>query len=47
MSQKCTISDSHSINNMKVVFMENEFLKIGVLAGRGSDIFSLFTNLSA
>jgi len=39
MSQKCTISDSHSINNMKVVFMENEFLKIGVLAGRGSDIF--------
>lgn len=24
---------------MKVVFMENEFLKIGILAGRGSDIF--------
>ena len=24
---------------MRVVFMENEFLKIGILAGRGSDIF--------
>ena len=39
MIEKCTISDEHSINNMKVIFMENEFLKIGVLAGRGSDIF--------
>lgn len=24
---------------MKIIFMENEFLKIGILAGRGSDIF--------
>ncbi len=39
MSQKCTINDEGNINGMKTIFMENEFLKIGVLAGRGSDIF--------
>jgi galactose mutarotase-like enzyme len=27
---------------MKVVFMENEYLRIGVLPGRGSDIFEFF-----
>lgn len=35
----CTINDKWTYNNMKVVFLENKFLKIGVLAGRGSDIF--------
>jgi len=39
MNQQCTINDKHTHNDMKVVFMENEFLKIGILAGRGSDIF--------
>ena len=39
MNQQCTINDTHTHNDMKVVFMENEFLKIGILAGRGSDIF--------
>jgi galactose mutarotase-like enzyme len=39
MSQKCTINDDGNINGMKTIFMENELLKIGILAGRGSDIF--------
>lgn len=39
MNKQCTISDDHNYNGMKVIFMENEFLKIGILAGRGSDIF--------
>jgi len=39
MTDKCSINDKWTYNNMKVVFMENEFLKIGILAGRGSDIF--------
>lgn len=36
---KCKLSDEWSINDMKVIWMENDFLKIGILAGRGSDIF--------
>lgn len=39
MSQICTINDEGHLNGMKTIFMENEFLKIGILAGRGSDIF--------
>lgn len=39
MSQKCSINDEGNLNGMKTIFMENEFLKIGILAGRGSDIF--------
>lgn len=39
MKEQCTINDKWTYNNMKVVFMENEYLKIGVLVDRGSDIF--------
>ena len=39
MSQHCSINDAGNINGMKTIFLENEFLKIGILAGRGSDIF--------
>jgi hypothetical protein len=35
----CTISDEWTLNNMQVILLENDFLRIGVLAGRGSDIF--------
>jgi hypothetical protein len=35
----CTISDDWTYKGMKVIFLENEFLRIGILAGRGSDIF--------
>lgn len=37
--QACTISDEWTYKGMKVVFLENEYLKIGILADRGSDIF--------
>ncbi len=36
---KCTISDDWTLNGMNVVWMENDYLRIGILAGRGSDIF--------
>ena len=36
---KCTISDDWHYKNMNIIWMENDFLKIGILAGRGSDIF--------
>jgi galactose mutarotase-like enzyme len=36
---KCTISDDWTYKNMPVIWMENDFLRIGILAGRGSDIF--------
>ncbi|GJM33872.1 MAG: hypothetical protein DHS20C18_28730 [Saprospiraceae bacterium] len=39
MNEHCTINDKWTYNGMKVIFMENEFLKIGILADRGSDIF--------
>lgn len=38
-TNKCTISDDWMYKNMPVVWMENDFLRIGILAGRGSDIF--------
>jgi hypothetical protein len=36
---KCSISDDWTYKNMPVVWMENDYLRIGILAGRGSDIF--------
>lgn len=36
---KCTISDDWTYKGMPVVWMENDYLRIGILAGRGSDIF--------
>ena len=36
---KCTICDEWAYRGMSVIWMENDFLKIGILAGRGSDIF--------
>ena len=39
MITDCSINDRWTYNRMKVVYMENEFLKIGILVGRGSDIF--------
>ena len=39
MIRNCSINDEGNINGMKTIFMENDLLKIGILAGRGSDIF--------
>ncbi len=36
---KCSISDDWTYKQMPVIWMENDFLRIGILAGRGSDIF--------
>ena len=36
---RCKLSDEWTINDLKVIWMENDYLKIGILAGRGSDIF--------
>ena len=36
---RCTISDEWTLNKMRVVWMENDLIKVGVLVGRGSDIF--------
>ena len=38
-NQNCTISDDWSFKGMKVIYLENSFLRIGILADRGSDIF--------
>lgn len=38
-SGKCSISDQWTYNQMRVVWLENDFLRIGILVGRGSDIF--------
>ena len=35
----CTISDDWTYKGMRVIFLENEYLRIGILADRGSDIF--------
>jgi len=42
LTQKCSISDDWTYKNMRVVWMENAFLKIGILADRGSDIFEFY-----
>ena len=36
---KCKVNDKWTYNRMKVIFIENEYLSIGILPGRGSDIF--------
>ena len=36
---KCSISDDWNYKGMQVVYMENDFIRVGILAGRGSDIF--------
>jgi hypothetical protein len=36
---QCKISDDWTYKGMPTIFMENDFIKIGILAGRGSDIF--------
>lgn len=38
-TNKCRISDDWAYKEMPVVYMENDFIKIGILVGRGSDIF--------
>src|SRR6185312_2165943 len=35
----CTISDDWTYKGMRVIFLENEYLRIGILADLGSDIF--------
>ncbi len=35
----CRLSDDWSYKDLPVVFLENDYLKIGILVGRGSDIF--------
>ena len=35
----CSITDHQEVNGMKVVWLENEYLRIGILIGRGADIF--------
>jgi Domain of unknown function (DUF4432) len=37
--QTCTVSDDWTYKGMKVIFLENEYLRIGILSDRGSDIF--------
>lgn len=37
--ENCTISDDWTYKGMRVVYMENAFLRIGILVDRGSDIF--------
>lgn len=36
---KCSISDEWVYGGIKTIWMENDFIKIGILADRGSDIF--------
>ena len=37
--KSCTVSDDWTYRGMRVIFLENEHLRIGILADRGSDIF--------
>jgi galactose mutarotase-like enzyme len=43
-NQKCKISDDWKYKDMQVVVMENDLLKISILAGRGGDIFEFKYN---
>ncbi|MEJ2195994.1 MAG: DUF4432 family protein [Ignavibacteriaceae bacterium] len=36
---KCNITDEWEYKRMKTIWMENDFIRIGILADRGSDIF--------
>ena len=35
----CSITDDWTYKGMRVIWLENDLLKIGILADRGSDIF--------
>lgn len=35
----CSVSDEWTYKEMQVIYLENNFLRIGILVGRGSDIF--------
>ena len=39
---KCHISDDWTYKGMRVVYMENDFIRIGILVDRGSDIFEFY-----
>lgn len=39
---RCSISDDWTYKGMQAVWMENDHLRIGILAGRGSDIFEFY-----
>ena len=39
---KCRISDDWTYKGMPVVCMENDLIRIGILVGRGSDIFEFY-----
>jgi hypothetical protein len=45
-SYDCSINDHYEVNGMKVVWLENEYLKIGILIGRGADIFEFIYKLA-
>jgi hypothetical protein len=36
---QCSITDDWTYKDMRVVFLENAFLRVGILVDRGSDIF--------
>ena len=38
-TKRCHISDDWTYRNMRTIRMENDFLSVGILADRGSDIF--------
>lgn len=39
---RCSVSDDWAYKGMQAVWMENDYLRIGILAGRGSDIFEFY-----
>ncbi|MCM4157579.1 DUF4432 family protein [Gramella sp. AN32] len=39
LENSCSVSDEWTYKEMQVVYLENNFLRIGILVGRGSDIF--------
>lgn len=41
LHQKCKVSHGDPINGLETIYLENEWLKIGVLVGRGADIFEV------
>lgn len=40
-TNRCRLDDSFAMNGMPVIYLENDFLKVGILAGRGADIFEI------
>jgi galactose mutarotase-like enzyme len=41
-NNRCYISDDWIYKGMRVIYMENDFIRIGILADRGSDIFEFY-----